>query len=143
MNVLKQIQQGDVWIEKVDDFIGHTTRQSTQFGFRDVTVDATGNEVLRRKLDNTQIRSEHILAAGEATGHHHRLVVDLKTDDITVAVRPAGIKVDMDNGIFELMEKAILNHEEHLPLELEPGLYRFGIIQEYDYEAKQNRRVYD
>lgn len=136
MQILKQIQQGDVWIEKVDNFIGMEYGKSRW----DRKVVDVGKEIyLKAELANLGA-DEFILAAGEATGHHHRLKVNSEGDTI-VSDKP--IRVDMDKGIFELIEKAILVHEEHNPIDLEPGLYRFGIINEYDYEAKQDRRVWD
>lgn len=137
MKILKQIQQGDVWIEKVENFIGmEYGAQRWDMKRVDVGMDIT----IKNQLGEAEGHTEFILAAGEATGHHHRLKVNADGDTI-VSDRP--IKVDMDKGIFELIEKAILVHEEHMPIELDPGLYRFGIINEYDYEAKQDRRVWD
>jgi len=136
MNILKQIQQGDVWIEKVDNFVGHTyIGEVINYGFRSnvtVTIDPAAESSLRMQFESRPAEKAHTIALGEATGHHHQLVADREA-----------VKVDMDKGIFELMEKAILTHEEHLPIELEPGLYRFGIINEYDYESRENRRVWD
>lgn len=138
MKILKQIQQGDVWIEKVDTIVGSIVSTKNNWG-------STWGSVLR--LDqlsnyltdlNEKATFTHILAAGEATGHHHRLVL---ADGSLESEKP--IKVDMDNGIFELMAKAILTHEEHKPLELDPGFYRFGIINEYDYESRRTRKVWD
>lgn len=133
MNVLKQIQQGDVWIEKVDSFIGHVVNMPNGRGGTKsevVTLPIAG--AIGFQFQGMPAEKAHTIALGEATGHHHQLVADREA-----------VKVDMDKGIFELMEKAILTHEEHLPIELEPGLYRFGIINEYDYDSKQNRRVWD
>lgn len=139
MKILKQIQQGDVWIEKVDNFIGFEISKPTSWGGR-TTSKATEAEsqFIIGQLRGLKATNNFILAAGEATGHHHRLIT---ADGVLKCEKP--IKVDMDRGIFELMEKAILSHEEHLPLELEPGFYRFGIINEYDYDAKETRKVWD
>lgn len=136
MNILKQIQQGDVWIEKVDNLVGHQIQVETfNYGFKStntVTLDSVGWANIASQFQSKSAEKAHTIALGEATGHHHQLVAEKEV-----------IKVDMDKGIFELMEKAILTHEEHKPIELEAGLYRFGIINEYDYESKQNRRVWD
>ena len=133
MNILKQIQQGDVWIEKVDNFVGHTIRVQAQWGGTEQkTIDPATDVGIGLTFAGMPAEKTHTIALGEATGHHHQLVAEREA-----------VKVDMDKGIFELMEKAILTHEEHLPIELEPGLYRFGIINEYDYESKQSRRVWD
>lgn len=136
MQILKQVQQGDVWIEKVDSFVGMEYGAQRWDRKRvDVGMDIAIKHELAKSGGN-----EFILAAGEATGHHHRLKVNAR-DEYVVSDKP--IRVDMDKGIFELIEKAILVHEEHNPIELDPGFYRFGIINEYDYEAKQDRRVWD
>lgn len=142
MNILKQIQQGDVWIEKVDSF-EKLRVQDSERSWVSRNLSAGEANALLLKLRDKGV-SEAILAAGEVTGHHHRLKVNLNDqegDSTVISEQP--IKVDMDLGIFELMEKAILVHEEHKPIDLEPGLYRFGIINEYDYESQQARRVWD
>lgn len=130
MKVLKQIQQGDVWIEQIDSLEG--------LEFRDKQFRQISPEAVRSALSLSTPLSKHTLAYGEATGHHHSLVIDE-----SAVSNPQAIQVMMDEGIFQLMEQAILTHDEHKPLVLEPGLYRFGIINEYDYESKQNRRVWD
>lgn len=74
------------------------------------------------------------LAYGEATGHMHKLF----------------------GGKFELREHpqtktrwlkvvtpVMLKHQEHTPIEINPGLYRIGIQREYDPFEKIARQVQD
>ena len=118
MNILKQIQQGDVWIEKVDNFVGHTLERTNRWGGKENEVVDTGENIaFINILTLMNPAKAYTIALGEATGHHHQLVAEREA-----------VKVDMDRGIFELMEKAILTHEEHNPIELEAGLYRFGTV---------------
>ena len=145
MKVLNMIQQGDVWIEKIDTFVGVPykiwiekkvdTLIGVPYKIKNQYVDwidKTIDDLTEPRLNEKAPVENAILAAGEVTGHHHRLLTE----------NPA-IKINMDLGIFELMEKAVLSHEEHLPLELEPGLYRFGIIHEWDYDKQEKRYVWD
>ena len=128
MKVLAQIQQGDVWIEKVSDLSGHTLRENPTMAnnWSSTIILSEGRAMgIVGELRSKIAEKNHTIALGEATGHHHQLVAEKEA-----------IVVDMDKGIFELMEQAILTHEEHKPISLEPGLYRFGIINEYDYDSK-------
>lgn len=78
-----------------------------------------------------------ILAAGEATGHHHR-------------IRSRHARMYRSGGrtllhVFDCKEKrnqATITHEEHGPLPLEPGWWDVSIQREYDPVVRQ-RRVYD
>lgn len=75
-----------------------------------------------------------ILAAGEATGHHHAIAdcpeVDLFKKDgvLYLAVKE---------------EPATLTHEEHGPIDVAPGEYEIGQVVEYDPFAEEVRRVAD
>lgn len=74
-----------------------------------------------------------ILQTGEVTGHAHRI----------------------SNGLAELFEtgstkylkvlsdEAVLTHEEHKPITLPKGLYKIGIVREYDHFIEEARNVQD
>jgi hypothetical protein len=64
-----------------------------------------------------------VIAAGEATGHHHRVFgsVTLYRDDALAREVPHGLYV----GHLQVAStSARLEHEEHAPIALEQGTYR-------------------
>lgn len=72
-----------------------------------------------------------ILAYGEVTGHAHAIA------------EPAKAKL-WDAGaerFLQVMEATSLRHEEHAPINLEPGIYR--VIQQREYSPEEIRRVAD
>src|SRR5690348_15334354 len=98
-----------------------------------------GDVLLKRvsKLPKTAVRQQSkgriILALGEATGHHHSIATksaSLFKDDETKATYVE---------IAEAM--ALLEHQEHAPIQLEPGIYRVGLQREY--HPQEIRRVQD
>lgn len=75
-----------------------------------------------------------IVATGEASGHSHilkGLATKYQVDE------PEG------NIYFQVKEQTWLAHEEHGPVRIEPGIYRFNRVREYDYFAKMSRQVAD
>lgn len=80
-------------------------------------------------------------ALGEATGHHHSAVIEPTTDG------EDNIELyEDDKGQLwcKVLEKpATVTHQEHGPVFLEPGLYRRGIVKEYDHLAEEARQVRD
>lgn len=72
-----------------------------------------------------------ILAYGEVTGHSH-------------AIRETNKARLWDAGaerFLQVLEKTALEHEEHAPIDLDPGIYRVVIQREYAPQAI--RRVQD
>jgi hypothetical protein len=91
--------QGDILIERVDDApVSGRVLQSVDGG-------------------------SAIVAAGEATGHHHRIFgsVALYRDDALAREIPAGLYVA---HVQVKGPAARLEHEEHAPIALERGTYR-------------------
>lgn len=74
-----------------------------------------------------------ILAYGEVTGHAHAI----GTEGATLYALPGA-----DDRWLEVEEAVILRHEEHGPIDLEPGVYRVRIQREY-YPKKEPRKVRD
>mgnify|MGYP001167421511 CR=1 FL=1 len=76
-----------------------------------------------------------VLAEGEATGHAHR-----------VKAR-RGITLHKIDGLlfFENSTKtpAIVEHEEHKPVSIPPGIWQVGQVREYDYLQQMERAVVD
>ncbi len=82
-----------------------------------------------------------VFALGEATGHHHSAVMELTeegTDNIRV--------FEDSNGTMwlEVVEKPVaVTHQEHGTVTLDPGIYRKGLVREYDPLADECRAVAD
>lgn len=77
----------------------------------------------------------NILAEGEATGHHHRLVggqLQIMQDTQDVGVK-----------YFEAKSDLSLVHEEHSKLDIPAGMYSVTIEREHDIIDEATRRVYD
>ena len=87
-------------------------------------------EALPEKLEKVE---SDILAEGEATGHHHRLVgqaLIYETAEKTRFVEVSG-------------QVATLVHEEHKPIEIEGGIYAVVNEREYNPFDQAMRRVMD
>ena len=103
-------QQGDVWLNKIEAIPANTN--------------------LSNKVD------KHILAEGEVTGHHHKLVLE-SPDDVLLYEGP-------DNKTFlDIKTDTVLVHEEHGPINIDAGFYEFGQINEFDYSRHETIRVFD
>lgn len=81
----------------------------------------------------SQIDGKYILAKGEKTGHAH--VIEEKNN----------IKVYEEDGfIYIINQNAIkVEHEEHKPITLEPGIWKVGKQREYDPFINITRAIYD
>ena len=73
-----------------------------------------------------------IVAYGEVTGHCHEVIGD-------------GVEVYEENGTLYVSapQGGTIQHEEHRPIELPPGDYKIGIVQEYDHFFEEARQVRD
>lgn len=108
------IRQGDVLLVPVDSFPFEGNRR---------------NKYVKREKNGGGI----IVAAGEATGHHHRI----QTDRVQMYRDTGQFFVEVKNP-----EGAELTHEEHETLEIPPGKYRVDNQREYAAQAAPVR-VYD
>jgi len=80
-------------------------------------------------------KKNNILAEGEATGHHHKVVGD------SVAVYE---EVYGDNSLkLEVHEECEVTHQEHNTIPVKPGTYRTGKVIEYDPFQQRAREVAD
>src|SRR5262245_28782859 len=90
-----------------------------------VAVDSIPNDADRRP--------SAVLARGEATGHSHRIA------------NPSGVSVFTGDGAVGYLnvesESATLIHDEHKPIELPRGMYRFWLQREYT--PQEIRRIVD
>lgn len=80
---------------------------------------------------------ERTLAESAVTGHAHRI----ETEGVEVYEGPAGRNGPrtIEAGDQEFM----VRHEEHDPITIPGGVYRAGIVQEFDHMATQARNVID
>jgi hypothetical protein len=93
-----------------------------------------GEESLPIDFDSMPKVQDHCLAHGEATGHHHKLV----SGDFDLRECPK-TKVKY----LKVVTPTMLKHQEHSPIEINPGIFRIGIQREYDPFAKKIREVAD
>jgi len=75
-----------------------------------------------------------ILAEGEVTGHFHGI-----KDDGNVAL----MEDDQGTLFMKVDEPSILTHQEHNAFTIEPGIFKIGIVQEYDHFAEHAANVAD
>ena len=73
-----------------------------------------------------------VLAEGEHTGHAH-VVEDDEAELIRIGERM----------LLKLGKSATVTHQEHKPVELGPGIWEVGRVQEFDYLSMMARRVAD
>lgn len=90
-------------------------------------------DVLLEKIDKEpegfyKVRENNVVAYGEVTGHSHRL-----TDGVT--------KEYVEGLVLSAFEGSQLVHDEHDPIDLDPGFYAVTIQREYT--AGDVRRVLD
>ena len=90
------------------------------------------------------------VAYGESTGHNHTFYdsetcIAEKFDHQNGAGSKNVILFECDNkSIFaEIIKPVWLKHQEHKPIKFEPGIYRIGIVREYDHIEKLARKVVD
>ena len=91
---------------------------------------------LKENLKPVQPRNRgYVLADGEATGHAHTICdcgnVEMYEDE---------------NGTLFLKvteKKESVTHEEHNTVTIEPGIYEIGIVNEYDPDEEEIRKVRD
>ena len=76
----------------------------------------------RKKLD------KKVLAEGEATGHAHRVDVDV---------------YELPSGVREFDGSATVTHEEHKSLRLNADKWASAKVLEYDHFAEEARNVVD
>lgn len=72
-----------------------------------------------------------VLAYGEVTGHAHALAEVAKVKEFSFEAE----------RFIHVMERTALKHEEHAPINLEPGVYK--IIQQREYSPEEIRNVAD
>ena len=120
-----QFQQGDVQIRSVDALPPGVVENPTSH-----RVVQGGKSVLVK------------LAEGEHTGHFHGFQSD--GAHITVFEDPNNKTALGEPRRYVKLEKPdVLTHQEHAPITLDPGVYEFAPVIEYDPLEKMSRAVQD
>lgn len=91
-------------------------------------------EKLDKELRFEPLRDGFVVAEGEISGHHHRLVAE-KGASVEIARDENGFYLNIKEGSVKM------NHEEHATQTIEKGLYFLGHQEEYN--EVENRRVLD
>ena len=89
------------------------------------------------KGDRTQdeLTAKKTLALGESTGHHHTFAdADLNSVEV--------FKV-LNKVYINALKPVCLEHQEHKPITLPPGMYELDIVREAFWLEKAVRRVAD
>lgn len=91
------------------------------------------------------------VAFGEVTGHNHSFYDDTvclaeKFDHRREDVGSKNVQLfeDSNKTIWaNIVAPIFLRHQEHKPISFKPGVYRIGIVREYDHVEKLSRKVVD
>lgn len=74
----------------------------------------------------------YVLAEGEVTGHYHAIADEIELFE------------DENGNLFIKNNKeATLNHDEHKPDTIPPGIWEVGKVNEYDHFEEAARKVAD
>lgn len=74
-----------------------------------------------------------VFAEGEVTGHYHAIRHETDAELIRIGERM----------LLKLEKGATVEHEEHEPITLEPGIWEVGQVREWDYLQQMERKVVD
>ena len=101
--------------------------------FRQGDVLLESIELIPKAAEFVESKGAIVLAYGEATGHHH-------------AIRNSSARLYRDprtqTSYVEIAESlALLEHEEHAPITLYPGIYR--VVLQREYHPQEVRKVVD
>lgn len=112
----RQIRQGDVFIE-----------------ISTVPLPSAAQEI--------PMTGRIVLALGEVTGHAHAIYPTDETKELPAKLWDAGAE-----RFLQVLTRCLVQHEEHAPLCLEPGIYRvskFGVGTQREYSPQALRSVAD
>jgi hypothetical protein len=87
-------------------------------------------ESLPREATKEQHEESVVLAYGEVTGHAHRL-----------SASTVSMYAWKGDKLIEVTKPTALTHEEHSPLEIEPGFYK--VVRQREYTPERIRNVCD
>lgn len=113
-------------------------QQLQQFRQGDVLVERVAS-MPDTKMTEIKTDGGVILAYGETTGHKHCIYPE-------AGVLPAKLWDAGAERFLQVMEKTSIQHEEHGPIHLEPGIYRvskFGESTQREYSPAEIRGIAD
>jgi hypothetical protein len=116
-------RQGDVLIERVDE--------STE-----TVVKAKNIE-----LDTQKGSPRVVFAYGEVTGHAHAIAYEESMDWFEAEGQDTVTDAGGTVGYLRLVDAAELRHEEHSPINLDPGLWK--VTRQREYTPERIRSVAD
>ena len=91
---------------------------------------------IKKLPDNLKKTNNPILAYGEATGHHHKLVKEYEAQfDV--------LEDNVGNKYLQINSPTQLTHQEHKTITIEKGMYFISNEREYDYFALEAKKVVD
>jgi len=95
-------------------------------------------DVIGRKLDSlptldgAKITHKRLVLAHGESGHSH-VIEDDEAELIEIGERM----------LLKLTKAATIQHEEHKPVRLSPGIWEIGRVKEFDYFQQMSRQVMD
>lgn len=100
-----------------------------QFRQGDVLIERVETSTTTGK--DAREKGRIILAHGEATGHAHEVITEAPAEFL---------EIDSQDGarILRLIAPGRVMHQEHSPIELDPGEYRVTRQREYTPQAIRN-----
>ena len=100
--------------------------------------------------DGLELQEHKVLQHGETTGHMHQFAA---TDAVQVYHAPARTTEALESQWRTITENgnkflvvdapALLKHEEHAPILVDPGVYQIDIVREFCYDTYEMTRVVD
>jgi len=91
------------------------------------------NEELPIEFNSFNEIKDGFLAIGESTFHAHVLFGDFELRENPVT----------KERHLRVVKPTLLKHQEHCPIEIQPGSYRIGIVREFEHTSEEISRVAD
>jgi hypothetical protein len=100
--------------------------------YRHGDLGITPTKEIPKGLKKIYSGKEFILAYGEATGHHHKLVADK-------------VEIFMDNSgkMYFKTDGGELTHQEHKTIKIDKGCYFVNRENEFDYFLEEIKQTKD
>ncbi len=90
------------------------------------------------------------LALGEHSGHHHTFyddetcVAEKSFNPYELGSKNVNVYESENREMFlEILRPVFLKHQEHKTIPFDTGVYKVGIIRQFDYESMESKRVID
>jgi hypothetical protein len=90
------------------------------------------------------------LALGEHSGHHHTFydselaVADKSFNPYELGSKNVNVYETENHDMFiEILKPVFLKHQEHKTIPFDEGMYKVGIIRQFDYDTLESKRVVD